>query len=63
MKDKIVIENIEEIDRTSWEKLKSALLEVHKDLQDKDDRYFCKNCGMDYEQLIKDIEAIFFPLR
>jgi len=59
MKDKIVIENIEEIDRTSWEKLKSALLEVQKELQDRNGRDYCPTCGMDYEQLIKDIEKIF----
>jgi hypothetical protein len=59
MKDKIVIESIEEIDRSSWEKLKSALLEIQKELQDKNGIDYCRNCGMDYEQLIKDIEKIF----
>lgn len=61
MKDTIEITNVEEIDRSSWEKLKVALLEIQTEFEDRNGLDYCKNCGMNYKQLIVDIEKIFNP--
>lgn len=48
MADPITIEDIQEIDRSSWEKLKLALLEIP----------YCVSCGMNYKVLVEDISKL-----
>ena len=42
-----------------WNDLKEVLLEIQKEFEDRNGMDECKNCGMNYRQLIKDIEEIF----
>ena len=46
-----------------WEELKIVLLAVQKEFEDRNGRDSCKNCGMDYRVLIKQIEEIIVSLR
>lgn len=55
---KVTIENIEEIDRSTWPKLKEELLDIQREFKDRNGLRCCKNCGMDYRVLVEDIEKL-----
>jgi len=59
--NKINIKEINEIDRNTWHKLKAELLEIQQEFEERNGMPYCKNCNMDYHQLIKGIETIFKP--
>ncbi len=42
----------------NWEKIKKYLLEAHKEYKSRNGLPYCKNCGIDHEQLVQDIENI-----
>lgn len=41
-----------------WESVKKYLLAVQKEYEERNGLPYCKNCGVDFGQLIKDFEAI-----
>jgi len=61
----VIIGSIEEIDRSTWSKLKKELLDIHYELNENLEPLHtlvgCSKCGMAYDVLVEDIEKIFLP--
>ena len=51
--------NKEEMTTKSWEALKKVLLATQAQFEDRNGLDYCKNCGTDFRELIKDIDLLF----